>query len=157
MVLYAELAACQEGRMDTFDLFDAGTRDRITRGRAVSATDYLRALRRRAVVQRQTLDAMADVDVLVTPGVGAEAPYLSDITVDVNGSRFPMYEITPRNTMIFDYTGFPALMLPAGLGATGLPVAIQVVGAPFRDALCLAVGMEFQARTAHHLARPPGV
>jgi len=150
VVLYAELASCQESRDATFALFDSGTRDRIRRGRAVTATDYLRALRRRPLMQQAMLDAMADIDVLVTPGAGAEAPFMADITVDVDGKRVPMYEITPRNTMIFDYTGFPALMLPAGLGAAGLPVAIQLVGKPFQDALCLAVGITFQERTEHH-------
>jgi aspartyl-tRNA(Asn)/glutamyl-tRNA(Gln) amidotransferase subunit A len=56
--------------------------------------------------------------------------------------------------MIFDYTGFPALMLPAGFGAAGLPVGIQIVARPFQDALCLAMGIAFQARTHHHLAIP---
>ena len=156
MVLYAELASCQESRMGTLDLFDSGTRDRIARGLQVSATDYLRALRRRPLVQRALLDAMADVDVLLTPGVGAEAATLADPAVQVDGSRWAMYEVTPRNTMIFDYTGFPALMLPSGKGRMGLPVSIQVVGRPFADALCLAVGAAFQMRTRHHLEQPGG-
>jgi aspartyl-tRNA(Asn)/glutamyl-tRNA(Gln) amidotransferase subunit A len=150
VILYAELASCQESRHETFALFDSGTRDRIRRGQAVTATDYLRALRRRPLMQQAMLDAMAEIDVLVTPGAGAEAPFLADATVELNGERVPMYEITPRNTMIFDYTGFPALMLPAGLGAAGLPVAIQIVAKPFQDPLCLAVGTTFQHHTCHH-------
>jgi aspartyl-tRNA(Asn)/glutamyl-tRNA(Gln) amidotransferase subunit A len=154
-VLYAELASDQEHHAATFDLFDAGTRDRITRGQHVRATDYLRALRQRPLVQHNMLAAMADVDVVITPGVGAEAPFLSDITVQLNGTRIPMYEVTPRNTMILNYTGFPALMLPAGFGAGGLPIAIQIVGKPFQDALCLSVGMAFQSLTTHHTHTPP--
>jgi aspartyl-tRNA(Asn)/glutamyl-tRNA(Gln) amidotransferase subunit A len=150
VILYAELASMQESRFATMELFDPGTRDRITRGRNTAATDYLRALRRRPLIQQALLDAMATIDVLVTPGVGAEAPFLEDISVEVNGRRHPMYEITPRNTMIFDLTGFPALMLPSGVGAAGLPVAIQIAARPFDDALCLSAGIAFQARTAHH-------
>jgi aspartyl-tRNA(Asn)/glutamyl-tRNA(Gln) amidotransferase subunit A len=82
--------------------------------------------------------------VLVTPGVGAEAARLEDITVQVDGTRWAMYDVTPRNTMIFDYVGFPALMLPSGRGASGLPVAVQVVGRPFEDGLCLGVGMALE-------------
>ena len=153
IILYAELASAQESRGATMDLFDPGTRDRITRGQKTAATDYLRALRRRPLVQQALLDAMAPVDVLVTPGVGAEAPFLDTITVSVNGTRFPMYEVTPRNTMILDFTGFPALMLPSGTGEAGLPIAIQIVARPFDDALCLSAGIAFQSRTAHHLRR----
>ncbi len=144
MVLYAELAACQEVRLPTMDLFDTGTQDRISRGREVMATDYIRALRRRPLAQSAMLAAMRGVDVLVTPGVGAEAARLEDITVEVDGQRWAMYDVTPRNTMIFDYVGFPALMLPSGVGASGLPVAVQVVGRPFADGLCLAAGMALE-------------
>jgi aspartyl-tRNA(Asn)/glutamyl-tRNA(Gln) amidotransferase subunit A len=154
IILYAELASVQESRFATLDLFDPGTRDRITRGQKTAATDYLRALRRRPLVQQALLQAMSGVDVLVTPGVGAEAPFLDTITVSVNGTLFPMYEVTPRNTMIFDVTGFPALMLPSGLGAAGLPIAIQIAARPFDEALCLSAGIAFQSRTPHHLRRP---
>jgi aspartyl-tRNA(Asn)/glutamyl-tRNA(Gln) amidotransferase subunit A len=150
MILYAELAACQDTRLAQMPLFDAGTQDRIARGLLVSAADYIRALRRRPLIMQGMLDAMANVDVIITPGAGAEAPPLDTLAVTVDGATFPMYEITPRNTMIFDYTGFPALMLPAGLGKSGLPVAIQIVAKPFQDALCLSAGMAFQASTSHH-------
>jgi aspartyl-tRNA(Asn)/glutamyl-tRNA(Gln) amidotransferase subunit A len=153
VILYAELASAQESKFGTMDLFDSGTRDRITRGRKTSASDYLRALRRRPLVQKALLDAMSSVDVLVTPGVGAEAPFLDTITVMVDGTRFPMYEVTPRNTMIFDLTGFPALMLPSGTGQNRLPIAIQIVARPFDDMLCLSAGIAFQSRTTHHLRR----
>ncbi len=153
-ILYAELAACQEHRLHRMELFDRGTRDRIALGRQVAAVDYLRALRRRPAVQQAMLDAMAGVDVVLMPGAGAEAPLLPDAVVEVDGAWAPMYEVTPRNTMIFDVTGFPALMLPAGFGRSGLPVAIQLVARPFQDMLCLQAGAAFQASTQHHLALP---
>ena len=149
VVLYAELASCQESRFDRQDAFDAGTWDRIARGRACHATDYLRALRRRSVVQRALLDAMGSVDVLLTPGAGAEAARLSDLTVDLDGERVALYEIAARNTAIFNYVGFPALMLPSGRGRHGLPVAVQLVAAPFHDGLCLSVGAALQRLQMH--------
>jgi aspartyl-tRNA(Asn)/glutamyl-tRNA(Gln) amidotransferase subunit A len=155
MILYAELAACQDRHLGQMAQFDAGTRDRIARGLLVPAADYARAQRRRPLMMQAMLEAMADVDIMVTPGAGAEAPPLATLTVTVDDATFPMYEVTPRNTMIFDYTGFPALMLPAGLGASGLPVAIQLVAKPFQDALSLSAGMAFQAGTTHHSLHPP--
>jgi aspartyl-tRNA(Asn)/glutamyl-tRNA(Gln) amidotransferase subunit A len=90
----------------------------------------------------------------VTPGVGSEAASLEDMTVTVNGERHPLQLVLPHNTMIFDYTGLPALMLPAGQGASGLPVAIQIVGKPYDDALCLSLGSAFQRATAFHRMAP---
>jgi aspartyl-tRNA(Asn)/glutamyl-tRNA(Gln) amidotransferase subunit A len=52
--------------------------------------------------------------------------------------------------------GLPALVLPCGF-ASGLPLALQVVGAPFSENTLLAVGNEFQTRTGWHQKRPPGV
>lgn len=154
-LMFCELASLQEPEFERIGELDAGTRARIEQGQAMSALDYLRALRRRPLVLRRILAAMEGVDVLVTPGVGGEAGFLSDLTVEVNGVRHPLQEVNARNTMVFDYTGQPALMLPSGRGRTGLPVAIQIVGKPFDDALCLSVGVAFQRLTDHHQAMPP--
>jgi len=52
--------------------------------------------------------------------------------------------------------GLPALVLPCGF-AYNLPVALQLVGAPFAENTLLTAGREFQARTDWHKRRPPGV
>ncbi|PRY16976.1 amidase [Kineococcus rhizosphaerae] len=158
VVLSAELAATQEGNADRAGLFDGGTRKRLGRGARVSAADYLRALRGRALAQRELLDVMdrADVDVLLTPGVGTTAPHLDDLTADVDDERVPLQEIVPRNTSPFNVTGFPALVVPAGTGRDDLPVAVQLVARPYAEDLLLGVGAGLQAVTDHHLAAPAG-
>ncbi|MCX5494486.1 amidase [Kaistia dalseonensis] len=154
-ILFCELATLQEPSLGSMELYDAGTRGRLEQGLARSATQYLRALRLRPVVQSRILAAMADVDVVVTPGLGSEAGFLDDLAASVDGKRQPFHNVIPRNTMVFDYTGQPALMLPSGLGANGLPVAIQIVGKLYDDALCLSVGAAFQQLTDHHRNAPP--
>jgi len=154
-IVMAELASLQEPDLDRAAALDPGTRARMDQGRHFTATDYLRALRRRPLVLTQVLDALGDVDVLVTPGLGGEAPSLDSLTVEVDGTAHPLQAVLPRNTMLFDYTGLPALMLPTGFGRTGLPVAAQVVGKPYDDALCLGVGEAFQRETGHHREAPP--
>jgi aspartyl-tRNA(Asn)/glutamyl-tRNA(Gln) amidotransferase subunit A len=155
LIMMAELASLQEPDFGRMDEFDHGARARIEQGLTFSATAYLRAMRRRPLVMRRVWGALADVDVLITPGVGAEPAFLDTLTVEVNGERFPLQLVLPRNTMIFDYTGLPALMLPSGTGRNGLPVAIQIVGKPYDDALCLSVGSAFQRATEFHRAAPP--
>jgi aspartyl-tRNA(Asn)/glutamyl-tRNA(Gln) amidotransferase subunit A len=154
LIMMCELASLQEPDLDRIEAYDPGTRARIEQGLRFSATDYLRALRRRPVVMARVAAVMEAVDVLVTPGVGSEAASLTDMAVTVNGERHPLQLVLPRNTMIFDYTGLPALMLPAGQGSSGLPVAIQIVGKPYDDALCLSLGSAFQRATAFHLRAP---
>jgi aspartyl-tRNA(Asn)/glutamyl-tRNA(Gln) amidotransferase subunit A len=156
-VLLAELASIHAPAFDRHDLFDPGAQSRVLQGREIPAHEYLDALRRRPIVLKAWLAALAEVDVLVTPGAGGEAGFLDTLDVDVNGERIPFQDVVSRNTMIFDYTGLPALMLPAGVGATGLPVAIQIAGKPYSDGLCLAAGAAFQRLTEFHLMKPPGV
>jgi aspartyl-tRNA(Asn)/glutamyl-tRNA(Gln) amidotransferase subunit A len=60
--------------------------------------------------------------------------------------------------VVWDYTGFPALCVPAGpSAATGLPIGVQLAGAPGSDALLLRIGIEAQARYPHHQRTPPGL
>jgi aspartyl-tRNA(Asn)/glutamyl-tRNA(Gln) amidotransferase subunit A len=155
LLCYCELASLQESRSDTFELFDEGTQQRILRGQAASATDYLRALRRRSAVQQNVLAAMAGLDVMISPGTATEAASASQAHQRLYGSGTVLHGEQARNTMIFDYVGFPALMIPAGLGVSGLPVAIQIIAGPRADLTCLAVGAAFQDQTRHHLAMPP--
>lgn len=155
VVLQSELAALHADRVDRADLMDPGMLGRLRKGMAFSAVDYTRALQARVTAQDIFLNAMADVDLIITPGIGGEAGSLETLTVDVNGAPMSFQDLISRNTMIFDFTGFPALMLPTGLGHAGLPTGMQIVGRPHAEALCLLVGAAFQAVTAHHRLLPP--
>ncbi|CAH2232074.1 fatty-acid amide hydrolase 2-A-like [Pararge aegeria] len=48
-------------------------------------------------------------------------------------------------SMLFNVLGFPATVVPMGLHR-GLPVAIQVIAAPYQDRLCLAVAKQLEER-----------
>jgi aspartyl-tRNA(Asn)/glutamyl-tRNA(Gln) amidotransferase subunit A len=155
LIMMCELASLQEPDFHRMEAYDPGMRARIEQGLRFAATDYLRALRRRPQVMQRIAQAMAEVDVLITPGVGGEAARLAELTIDVNGTPHPLQAVLAHNTMLFDYTGLPALMLPSGLGRSGLPIAIQIVGKPYDDALCLSLGSAFQRLTDFHMAAPP--
>lgn len=157
-VFYSEMGATQEARLAQRDLFDEGTNARLDAALVPSALDYLRALRRRPLAQRVVLDAMraAAVDVLLMPTVGATAPSLDDETLAIGDERAPMARIIPRHTRLWDYLGFPAVSIPAGLGADGLPTAAQLIAPPGADGLVLRIAQTVQETTHHHLLAPPG-
>ncbi|MFF0816870.1 amidase [Rhodococcus sp. NPDC003318] len=157
IVLTCELASNQEAALDRFGLYDIGTQVRIARGLVPPAVDYLRAVRRRAVAQREAVAALdlAGVDALVTPGIGATAARLSDVTVDIDGVRHPMQSVIGRNTGLFDYLGLPAVMAPAGFTG-GMPVGVQLVGRPWADDTCLRLAQVLQCVTDFHDRRCDG-
>jgi aspartyl-tRNA(Asn)/glutamyl-tRNA(Gln) amidotransferase subunit A len=41
--------------------------------------------------------------------------------------------------------GFPALSMPCGHGAGGLPIGLQIVGRPFEDRMLLALGERLES------------
>jgi aspartyl-tRNA(Asn)/glutamyl-tRNA(Gln) amidotransferase subunit A len=51
--------------------------------------------------------------------------------------------------------GQPALAVPMGFNAAGLPLSLQIAGRPFEDALVLKAGDAYQGATDWHLHAPP--
>ena len=57
-------------------------------------------------------------------------------------------------TRAVNFLGACGLSLPAGFSATGLPIGVQIIGAPFADATLVHIGRAFQSTTDWHLRRP---
>ena len=60
-----------------------------------------------------------------------------------------------RFTAPFNLTGQPALSVPVGRGANGLPLGVQLVGRPFADGTVLAVGERLQTAMAGQVGAVP--
>ena len=57
----------------------------------------------------------------------------------------------------FNVTGQPALAMPAGFTADGLPLSIQLIGHPFDEAMIYRVAAAYEEATRWCDRRPPGV
>ena len=60
----------------------------------------------------------------------------------------------PVQTMPFDVTGNPAMSIPTGFSASGLPLSMQIVGRAFDEPTVLGIGAAFEAATNLHVRRP---
>ncbi|GIX47548.1 MAG: amidase [Candidatus Tectimicrobiota bacterium] len=127
----------------------------LERGRDILATDYVRAQQARARLRRDVLAACAHVDALLTPGALVPAPPLEARTVRLAGREVRLLPALVSATCPFNLTGQPALTLPCGFSATGLPLALQIVGKPFAEATVLRIGDAYEARSDWHRRRPP--
>ncbi len=77
---------------------------------------------------------LADLDVLLTPSAPGEAPEGLTSTGD------------PVFNRVVTMLGVPAISLPAGTGPAGLPLGVQLVGAPRAEAALLAVARWVERR-----------
>lgn len=122
------------------------------------AKDYLKAMRVRQQLQGAFVSLFSEVDALLTPGRPGPATKL-DQPLDQPAGPQPPAATPPGFSGIIpagNLAGLPSLVLPCGF-ADNLPVALQVVGAPFSENLLLSIGKEFQSRTDWHKRRPPGM
>jgi aspartyl-tRNA(Asn)/glutamyl-tRNA(Gln) amidotransferase subunit A len=61
-----------------------------------------------------------------------------------------------RNTKIVNYLGLPAISVPCGFTANGLPTAFQLIGRPLSEAALMQAAHRYQEATDWH-ARTPAV
>jgi aspartyl-tRNA(Asn)/glutamyl-tRNA(Gln) amidotransferase subunit A len=115
--------------------------------KAITASDYVHALRLRTVAQRAMNDFFAQYDLIVAPGFLKIAP---GVTVDMDTYFSGNDPVGGMGNL----TGVPMAALPMGPGKDGMPVGFQLVAPAFDEALLLRVGNEYQRRTKWHLARP---
>jgi aspartyl-tRNA(Asn)/glutamyl-tRNA(Gln) amidotransferase subunit A len=97
-------------------------------GTYVLAEDYVRAMHLREMLRAEVDRALQSCDALLLPGQPAPAPELGATTIDIDGSREPVRAAMLRLTQLFNITGHPAIVLPAGTTGDGWPVGLQLVG-----------------------------
>jgi Asp-tRNA(Asn)/Glu-tRNA(Gln) amidotransferase A subunit family amidase len=98
----------------------------IERGRAVSAVQYMTAQAARRHARGEVGAVAARHDVLLAPTIGAPAPLGLASTGD------------PGFCAPFTFAGLPAISLPTGVDAAGLPLAVQLIGAAWDEVRLLA-------------------
>ena len=108
--------------------------------------DHLRAAARREDRAAQWEQWFARWDALLCPVAmtNAFAHCESGAPIPVDGQPQPYFRIA-SHLAIFNYTGHPALSVPAGFDAHGLPLAVQLVAARWQEGKLLALARALQA------------
>ena len=117
---------------------------------AAPQSQVAEAVRFRGGLRSEILGAFADarLDALVMPTTPRVAmPLASFDPATELGTLIPY-------TCPFNLTGQPAVSVPCGFSASGLPIGLQFVGAPFEDSAVLAVAAAYQSATRWHEHQP---
>jgi aspartyl-tRNA(Asn)/glutamyl-tRNA(Gln) amidotransferase subunit A len=110
---------------------------------------YLKAQRIRRLVASDFVRAFEQCDVVVGP----TAPTVAFRVGEKAADPVQMY-LSDIYTISANLAGLPAMSIPCGFGAGGLPVGLQIMGNYFDEARMLQIAHAFQQATDWHTRRP---
>ena len=111
---------------------------------------YLKAQKLRRLIAQDFTSAFAQCDMIMGPTAPTTAFNLGEKSDD----PVSMY-LSDIYTIAVNLAGLPGMSVPAGFGADGRPVGLQIIGNYFSEAKMLNVAHQFQQATDWHLRLPP--
>lgn len=155
MTLYLRGIAEHAASVPRPDRLEPRTRSFARLGRAIPDRVLSGALEREEQHAARINSVFDDIDVLMTPVTG---------TLPVTVGRWSgrgavrtlqgMAKVYPF-TAVWNYTGQPAIAVPAGIGRNGLPLSVMFVAPPNREDLLLSLAGQLEAHLAWPDLRPP--
>jgi aspartyl-tRNA(Asn)/glutamyl-tRNA(Gln) amidotransferase subunit A len=128
--------------------FGSDVLQRLQAGAALPLSDYIQARRTQTLLKRQFTRFFEQYDVLLLPVTAVPAPPIT------GPDAVELARLLTRYTAPFNLTGLPALSLPCGFTAEGLPVGLQIVAGYWREAAVLRAGYAYEQATGWHLRVP---
>jgi len=125
------------------NLYQAFTKDRIIQlGTAVKAHEYADALRQTNLLRREIVKTFESVDLLATPTMPLAAETFAE---SKDFDKFGIQDTSP-----FDVLGLPTISVPCGFTESGLPIGLQISGAPFAETTVLSLAHAYERATEWH-------
>lgn len=113
----------------------------------IRADEYALAMRQRVELRRVIEEFFDDIDFFVTPTTRVVAPRQG-------GNAVELAQHLTAFTAPFDVTGVPAISVPCGFTASGLPIGVQIVGRAWDEARVLQAAHQYQQATDWHTRVP---
>jgi aspartyl-tRNA(Asn)/glutamyl-tRNA(Gln) amidotransferase subunit A len=110
---------------------------------------YLKAMKVRTLIRRDFERAFESCDVIVTP----VAPTVAFKLGEKMNDPLTMY-LSDIFTISVNLAGLPAMAMPCGTGAGGMPIGMQLIGPPFSEEAVLRAGDAYERSGAFTPAPP---
>jgi aspartyl-tRNA(Asn)/glutamyl-tRNA(Gln) amidotransferase subunit A len=137
------------------ELYQPETLRRIRKGEDINASEIEQRRRELGQIRSEIRNVFKDVDALVTPTTPIPAPAIAELKEDPDLLR-PRELLLLRNTRPVNVWGLPAISVPCGFTAAGLPIGLQIIGPHWREDTVLRLAYAYEQATEWH-KRSPGL
>src|SRR5579884_1808624 len=126
---------------------------RIRSDGVITSPQYIQAHRDLMQQRRQVLHIFERVDLVVTPTTPEPAPTFAELEATPDQLRGKEL-IMLRNTRPFNVFGLPSVSVCCGFSKSGLPIGLQISGAPGSDGIVLGLAHAYQKQSDWHKKKP---
>ncbi len=149
LMVTSEAAAFHRERIQSQpDHFAPDVLTRLQDGAAFTSTEYILARRTQSLLRRKFETFFSRYALLLLPSTPVTAPQRE------GEDAVQRAQLLTRFTAPFNLTGLPALSLPCGFDNQGLPIGLQIVAGPGKEAALLRAGQAYEAATDWHKRKP---
>jgi aspartyl-tRNA(Asn)/glutamyl-tRNA(Gln) amidotransferase subunit A len=124
----------------------------LVSGALVPAALVDKAQKFRRWYRARVLDLFGEVDVILAPATPGTAPEIGQQTFVLDGVATPVRANLGLFTQPISFVGLPVVAVPVPL--TPLPIGVQIVAAPWREDVALAVAAALEAAGIVAAPRP---
>jgi aspartyl-tRNA(Asn)/glutamyl-tRNA(Gln) amidotransferase subunit A len=134
--------------------FDPEVRDRLIAGALIPGSIVAQAQKFRRWFRDAMLRMFDSVDVILAPATPCVAPLIGQKTIVLNGKEQPLRPNIGIYTQPISFIGLPVVAVPLPL-AGGMPIAVQIITAPWREDLALRVARALEKQGVVRAPEPP--
>ncbi|MXP67603.1 AtzE family amidohydrolase [Pantoea sp. Aalb] len=116
--------------------FEPHARERLLAGAMIPSTWYIQAQRFRRYFHQRALSLFKNFDLLIAPATPCCAPFIGQKNIHINGQDLSIRINMGMLTQPISLIGLPVCTVPI-LTNSGLPIGLQLIGAPFREDVVL--------------------
>jgi aspartyl-tRNA(Asn)/glutamyl-tRNA(Gln) amidotransferase subunit A len=159
IITWSEMAQVHAPWLDRLDEYTPMVQQKVRLGLVAPSTMYHKAQQLRRLIQAEIVEALQQVDVLVSPIQNTPPGPIQQASIRGGpprggGGGAARGAIDMSSTRTFNLTGQPAVSVPCGFSPQGLPVGLQIAGRAFEDDLVLKVAHAYEQATEWHSMHP---
>jgi 1-carboxybiuret hydrolase len=147
----AEAGALHRPRLMTrYDEFGPASRARMVAGSLIPSSWVVQAQRVREQAYREAMDLFERFDLLIAAAAPVVAPHVGQEMLAINDRSIPTKAGLGVLTQPISCIGLPVCAVPVWPGLGGpeggcdLPIGVQLIGAPWREDICLAAARRLE-------------